>query len=60
MPQLAQVITPTGIGAAVHSRVADLRKQGLAIENHVSKNAAGQCVSHYRFSSPILTPLPAS
>jgi len=26
MPELAKVITPTGIGAAVHSRVADCRK----------------------------------
>ena len=27
MPELARVITETGIGAAVHSRVADLRKK---------------------------------
>jgi hypothetical protein len=27
MPELAKVITPTGIGAAVHSRVADCRKK---------------------------------
>jgi len=34
MPQLAQVITQTGIGAAVHSRVADLRtKRGMNIEH---------------------------
>lgn len=38
MPELAQVITPTGIGAAVHSRIADLRKLGLTIEHRNEKN----------------------
>lgn len=58
MPALAQVITETGICAAVHSRVADLRKAGLAIENRVSKNdRTGLTISEYKFS-PILTPIP--
>ena len=51
MPRLAQVITPTGIGAAVHSRIADLRKAGLVIENRRSKSPTGQCASEYRFVS---------
>jgi hypothetical protein len=39
MPELAKVITPTGIGAAVHSRVADCRKKfGMVIEHKGGRN----------------------
>lgn len=32
MPELARVITPTGVGAAVHSRITDCRQQfGMTI-----------------------------
>ena len=56
MPELARVITPTGIGAAVHSRIADLRKPkdrggfGMAIENRRSRNqSTGLVESWYRY-----------
>lgn len=36
MPELAKVITPTGIGAAVHSRVSDCREKfGMHIERRM-------------------------
>lgn len=39
MPELARVITPTGVGAAVHSRVADCRKKfGMQIVQRSSRN----------------------
>jgi len=46
MPELAQIITPTGIGAAVHSRVADCRKAGLNI-SHRNERHHGQVHSFY-------------
>ncbi len=51
MPRLAQVITSTGIGAAVHSRIADLRKAGHTIKNRRSKSPSGQCISEYQLVS---------
>jgi len=51
MPTLALVITPTGIGAAVHSRVAGARRRfGMTIEQRRGKNTAtGLCKSDYRY-----------
>jgi len=52
MPELAVVITPTGIGAAVHSRVSDLRtKHGMTIEHrnyYCTIDGVGRCCSEYR------------
>jgi hypothetical protein len=49
MPELALVITPTGIGAAVHSRVNDCRlKHGMNVENEV-RRVDGQSQSRYRY-----------
>lgn len=51
MPELAQVITPTGIGAAVHSRVDDCRSMyGMAIVNRRERQD-GVCVSCYKYES---------
>jgi hypothetical protein len=44
MPDLA---TASG-GYAVHSRIAELRKAGHAIENQVERRADGKRVSRYR------------
>lgn len=53
MPVLALVITETGIGAAVHSRVSDLRtKRGLHIEHKnsfVTEDGKQFCLSRYRY-----------
>jgi hypothetical protein len=49
MPVLARVITPTGIGAAVHSRVNDCRlKFGMNIHNKVLRKN-GKSQSWYRY-----------
>jgi hypothetical protein len=48
MPELALVATPTGIGTAVHSRIADLRKRGCAIDRRCERNEDGRCCSYYR------------
>ncbi len=49
MPELARVITPTGVGAAVHSRVADCRKKfGMRIVHRGGKNRlTGLATSEY-------------
>lgn len=48
MPELAKVITATGIGAAVHSRVNDCRKKfGMHIERKLAKGQDGQCLPSY-------------
>jgi len=50
MPELAKVITPTGIGAAVHSRIADCRKKfGMMIEQRTVRDQPGH--SEYRFTT---------
>jgi len=51
MPELARIITPTGIGAAVHSRIADLRtKFGMTIVNESRLKPGGrQRESFYRY-----------
>jgi hypothetical protein len=50
MPELAKIITPTGIGAAVHSRVADCRKKfKMNILHRGGKTAAGMAISEYLF-----------
>lgn len=51
MPALARVITETGIGAAVHSRIADCRRKfGMVIEHKGGRNrATGACESFYRY-----------
>ena len=49
MPELAKVITPTGIGAAVHSRVSDCRQQfSMEIEQR-GERVDGRNMSFYRF-----------
>jgi hypothetical protein len=49
MPELAKVITPTGIGVAVHSRVNDCRKKyGMTIE-HRNERKAGTTASYYKY-----------
>lgn len=55
MPELAKVITPTGIGAAVHSRVNDVRlKWDLCIEQAAKHPGTGERGSWYYFN-PDLT-----
>ncbi len=50
MPELAKVITETGIGAAVHSRVADCRlKFGM---NILQKAIGGRGKSCYWYEPP--------
>jgi hypothetical protein len=52
MPELAKVITPTGIGAAVHSRVADCRKPpfGMEIQHRRGRNRlTGLTTSEYLY-----------
>lgn len=51
MPELARVITATGIGAAVHSRIADCRRKfGMEIEHKGGRNrATGAHESFYRY-----------
>ena len=51
MPELAKVITHTGIGAAVHSRVADCRKKfGMTILHRGGRNrVSGSFESWYQF-----------
>jgi hypothetical protein len=49
---LSMVELGQAIGAwAVHSRVADLRRQGLAIENRIEVAADGKRLSYYRLVS---------
>jgi hypothetical protein len=49
MPDLARVITSTGVGAAVHSRIADCRRKfGMAIAHRSERGKDGQCRSFYR------------
>lgn len=49
MPALAKVITDTGIGAAVHSRVNDCRnKFAMEIRNKRGKKN-GKCISFYMY-----------
>lgn len=60
LPTLAVVITPTGIGAAVRSRVSDLRtKRGLHIQqvnNWATEDGVSGCHSRYRY---VPNPFPA-
>jgi len=51
MPSLARIITPTGIGAAVHSRVADCRKKfAMTIYHRGGKNPqTGLSISEYLY-----------
>lgn len=51
MPELARVITETGVGAAVHSRIADCRRKfGMVIEHKGGRNrASGVNESFYRY-----------
>jgi len=50
MPALAQVITPTGIGAAVHSRVNDCRlKLDLCILSAAKHPVTGERGSWYYY-----------
>ena len=53
MPELARIITPTGVGAAVHSRVADCRKKfGMTILHRGGKNRlTGLATSEYFYSA---------
>lgn len=55
MPELAKVITPTGIGAAVHSRVADLRsKFSMDVEQRTEREAGTRrTLSFYRYNPPL-------
>lgn len=50
MPELAKAISQTGIGVAVHSRVADLRRLGMDIQNRKENGQDGVCHSFYRFT----------
>lgn len=49
MPELAKEASPTrcGIGVAVHSRIADVRRMGFSVE-HKNEWVDGQCHSFYR------------
>jgi hypothetical protein len=52
MPELARVITETGIGAAVHSRIADCRKKfEMNIEQRSSRHpGTGLTISEYCYT----------
>ena len=49
MPELAKVITPTGIGAACHSRIADCRKKFEMDIRHRNERVDGVYHSYYMF-----------
>ena len=52
MPELAKIITPTGIGAAVHSRVADCRKKfKMTILHRAGRTAGGMAISEYFYDA---------
>jgi len=53
MPELALAASRTGIGMAVHSRVADLRARGYAIEHRNERGEDGMCESYYRLMSTL-------
>lgn len=51
MPELARVITATGIGAAVHSRIADCRRKfGMTLLHKGGRNrTTGGRISEYYY-----------
>lgn len=53
MPELALAASKTGVGMAVHSRIADLRRRGYQIEQRGWHGKDGMYESYYLLASPL-------